>query len=227
MLNPTSTSGPPAGTYAYTATMEVMGQSLVFANTRTVESIDGGARLRVVDTTVLPPEAGAMVITDSTVLLADGRPVSRRLTAPTPMGTQIVRLDFTPTTITGSAGAEGALQPISVALDGPVYSGVGLEMMLATRTFAVGQSDTLAVFEPQGAMAVEPLVLSVDSVATITVPAGTFEAYALRLGPTNASRPPQQLWVSAAAPHVVLRAVTVLAAEMGGGTMTQELTSRN
>ncbi len=221
----------PVGTFAYAATLDVMGQSLQLVNTRTVEAVtgaDGAARFRIVDRTVLPPEAGGTTVVDSSEVDAATRlPHFRRLVAPTPMGTQVVRLAFTPTAVTGEAGMLGATTPVTTALTSPVFTGGGaLELLFGIRPLAVGYTEALTILEPQGAMAPTAMNLSVVAQESVTVPAGTFDAFKLTLGATDGATPPQTIWVSSAAPHLVLRAVSTLGPEMGGGAMTIVLSSK-
>ena len=228
--SPAAPTPTPDARLTYATTLDVMGQQLRLTGTRTVEAVtaaDGSARYRIVDSTMLPPEAGGTTVVDSSEVDAATRlPVYRRLTAPTPMGTQVVRLAFTPTSVTGESGALGATTPVSATLTAPVFTGgAALELLFGIRPLAVGYTEALTVMEPQGAMAPMPMTLSVDAAESITVPAGTFEAYKMTLAATDGSTS-QTIWVARAAPHTVLRAVSTLGPEMGNGRMTVELASK-
>ena len=65
--------------------------------------------------------------------------------------------------------------------------------------------------------------LAVTGIESITVPAGSYEAYAVELKNMDGEPGGGTVYVDSAAGHHVVKSVMQLPAMMGGGTVTSEL----
>jgi hypothetical protein len=108
----------------------------------------------------------------------------------------------------------GGARDVDVAVpDGTLLPGMD-EHVLAAADLAPGRTLTLPVFEMMSG-AVTTVTFNVAGQESVTVPAGTFDAYRVEV----AGAQPMTLFVRSDAPHVMLRQ------EMGGGMIVVELES--
>jgi len=115
----------------------------------------------------------------------------------------------------------GQDKPIAADLGGPLFGdAAGGDEVLATLPLAVGYTTTFRNFDLQSGK-VKLLQLSVAGEESVTVPAGTFNAYRVEVSSADGGGDKKTLWIAKDSRKVV-KASAVLAA-MGGASMTQEL----
>jgi dipeptidyl aminopeptidase/acylaminoacyl peptidase len=209
-----------AGTLEYTTKLQVMGQELEIAGTRTIEATSIGDRAvwRVIDVAVLPMGT----ITDTLELdKATLAPVRRGAG-----GMVTFKLEYTETAVIGEMVAMGQTVPIDVELEAPVFAdGSGLEVSLAGIPLALGYEVTLRTFDAEQ-QKVRPFKLSVTGSESTECTAGTFDTFVVELTPLDGDEAGTSTFrVMKDSPHHVVLREFRLPAQMGGGIGNKELTS--
>jgi len=204
-------------TATYRAVMQVMGQEITLEQRRTVEAADAGGRAawRITSEAELmgQPIRDVFYVDRATL-----RPLSRSIQ----QGPQAFELTYGDDAVTVEAGGS---QVVRAEHDGVAADGAAFEVGLGTLPLAEGYAARLAIFDMmQGG--VKQSTLTVIGRETVTVPAGTFETFVVEVQPSDGSAAAVS-YVSAAAPHVVVKQVSPLPAQMGGGTVTSELTAHD
>lgn len=202
------------GSREYAATIHMQGQEMQMDVTRTVEETDRGWR-------VTETARGPMGEVQDTEILADETliPLERH----TRQGPLEIRLTYAEDRVEGAFTMNGQERPVDVALDAPVFSdGAGSALVVASLPLEEGYETRYRTFDLMSQQ-VRPMRLSVPDVEQVTVPAGTFEAFRVEVGPANGDSGGSTLWVSTD-DHLVLRVETSVP-EMGGALVTSELKS--
>ena len=138
-------------------------------------------------------------------------------------GGATVAVNFSETTIDGAISMPGREMPLKSELDAPVYGGdAALNVVLAALPLAQGYKTTLRTFDIMS-QAVNVMTVEVTGVESVTVPAGTFEAYSVELKNMNGDPGGGTVFISSGAKRHRVRSVMQLPAMMGGGTVTEEL----
>jgi dipeptidyl aminopeptidase/acylaminoacyl peptidase len=204
------------GTIEYTADLDMGGQSLELTSSRAVERSerDGRAAFRVVETTQLPGGSAADTTwIDATTL----QPIARRIS----QGPARITLDFTPDRVTGVIQAGPQRMDVDVASDEPLFAdGLALNIAIGALPLEEGyvtRLQTLNVMRGAGSTA----RVEVTGAETVTVPAGTFEAWVVRLAVEDGGE--SVLWIDADTRRMV-RAEVAAGPQMGGGTIVMEAT---
>lgn len=149
------------------------------------------------------------------------RPLRRESTG---MGT--ITIDYGDTGITGEMAFGGQTQSIDEALAAPaIGDGPGFEIFVSGLPLAAGYETTFRMHEVM-VQKVRPFHLRVAGEESVTVPAGTFDAFVVELMPLDGdAATTATLHVLKSAPHVIVRSAYKLPAMMGGGMMKGELVS--
>lgn len=205
--------GLQPGTLNYKAVLEIGGQSVALGITREIRE-----------------EAGAWVITESTqtpggpvndtCVLDKGTLALRKRTVK--QGPVEINLDVKDNKVTGAMSMSGQSRPIDSEVGGPLFAdGAGSNDAIATLPLAEGYSATFRNFDVQK-QKVALKQLKVLAVESVSVPAGTFEAFKIEVTSAEGEPGKMTLWVAREGRRV-LKAVSVVP-QLGGATITAELT---
>ena len=202
-----------AGTYNYQVTIEMGGQKISMKVSTAIT--DGGSSWTAVDTMDTPQGSATDTasIAKSTLLLQ-----KRSLK----QGTVDIELAYAGDKATGTMSMNGQEKPIAADLGGPVFAdAAGADQVIATLPLAVGYATTFRNFDVQ-TQKVKLQQLNVPATESVTVPAGSFEAFRVEITSPDGSADKKTLWVAKDS-HKVVKVSAVIAA-MGGAVMTEELT---
>lgn len=136
-------------------------------------------------------------------------------------GPVTIKLDFTANKASGSVSMDGQEKPIAAELDGPLFADAAAsEFVMATLPLAEGYATTFRNFDVRKQK--EKLMqLKVVGVESVTVPAGTFDAFKVEVTSADGGPDKQTVWIAKDSRKPVK--VSAVLAEMGGATITQEL----
>jgi dipeptidyl aminopeptidase/acylaminoacyl peptidase len=188
----------------------------------------GGQTMAMDLTSQIAEEGGKWVATETVtgpmgeikdrVVLTKGTlvPVSRTAS----QGPVTIELAFTDKKATGSMNMGGQARPIDVDLGGPLFAdGAGMNSVVAALPLAAGYTATYRNFDMQKSKE-KTMQLRVAGSESVTVPAGTFDAWKVEfeaIGEPGSAT----VWVDKASRKAV-KTTAVLAA-MGGAVMTSEM----
>jgi len=196
-------------TTRYTATIAVGGQSMGMKIAQEVRE-ENGAWVAV-ETAEMP--MGQAV---DTSVIAKGSLLPRKRTVK--QGPLDLAVEFT--SAEGTMAMNGQSRPLKVALDGPVFAdGAGSHAVIARLPLADGYTTTFRNLDLQS-QKVQVKQLKVTGKESVTVPAGTFEAWKVEVA-TPDSGATQTLWVEPATRQVVKVAATL--PSMNGAVLTAVL----
>ncbi|HEX6097194.1 MAG TPA: alpha/beta fold hydrolase [Thermoanaerobaculia bacterium] len=188
----------------------------------------GGQTMAMDLTTEITEEGGNWVATETVkgpmgdikdrVVLAKGTLVPQSRTAS--QGPATIELAYGEKKATGSMNMGGQARPIEADLGGPLFAdGAGMNAVIATLPLAEGYTATYRNFDVQKAKQ-KTMQLRVAGSESVTVPAGTFDAWKVEIE-TVGEPGSMTVWIDKASRKAV-KTTAVLAA-MGGATMTSEL----
>lgn len=201
------------GTYKYQVKVELGGQSMDIKLSTVIS--DSGASWIAIDNLEMPQGDGKDT---ATISKADLTLQKRSLV----QGPVDVEVDYAGGKASGKMSMNGQDRPIAVDLGGPVFAdAAGGDQVIATLPLAVGYTTTFRNFDIQS-QKVKLQQLSVPAVESVTVPAGTFDAYRVEVVSGDGGADKKTVWVAKDSRKVVK--VTAVLASMGGATMSQELT---
>jgi dipeptidyl aminopeptidase/acylaminoacyl peptidase len=201
-----------AATYHYQVRIEAGSQQMNLKVSTAIQ--DGGGFWTATDETETPQGIATDVATlEKTTLLLQRRSVKQ--------GPVAVELDFAGDQATGKMSMNGQEHPILADLGGPLFAdAAGGDQAIGCLPLAEGYKTTFRNFDIQ-TQKVKFLLLSVTGVESVTVPAGTFDAYRVEIALADGGADKKTLWIAKDS-HKVVKVKAVLAA-MGGAVMTQEL----
>jgi hypothetical protein len=177
------------------------------------ETQDGRDVWRVSTETDIGSGSKDVFILDATTLA----PLSREATE----GESRLALTFDGSAVEGSLRLGSRDVPIAVALDVPVMADTSaLEWVMTGWPLAEGYAATAHTFDAL-ARRVRRWSFGVAGSESVTVPAGTFDAYKIQMLPTDGSLGLATLWVSKDPPRHLVRSETV----MPGVAVRSELVS--
>ena len=211
-------------TASYAITIEVQGQEIALENpTRTVAPVEhhGQPALAVVDRATLPPMMGGVAVLDSFVVArADFAPIYRKLQ----QGPGSIVLTYTDSEINGVMSQGGQSMPFKSALDLPIVAdNQALEIALGTMALEEGYTASFATYNPTpGQQGLVTYTMTVRGMEEVTVPAGTYTAYVVEMDKAD-SNEDATLFVDAES-GMVVKSMSTLPAQMGGGTVVSQLT---
>ena len=138
-------------------------------------------------------------------------------------GPATVRVNYSDAEISGAITMPGRDMPLTTTLEAPVYgSDTALDLVVASLPLAPGYKTTLRTFDILS-QAVKVMTLEVAGVESVTVPAGTFEAFKVELKNMDGEPGGGTVYVSTGTDHQKVRSVMQIPPMMGGGTVTSEL----
>ena len=200
-----------AGTSNYAISLDIGGQKMALTSTSEIKKEPDGT-WTVVETMNTP--MGAAV--DRGTLAKDTLVLRKRTITQGPVSVELESRDGK---ITGEMKMNGQGRPIAVDSGGDLFAdGPGSTEVIATLPLADGYTTTFRNFDAQ-AQQVRSVQLTVLGSESVTVPAGTFDAFKVEVVTTGGANATE--WV-AKDPRRVVKVVAVLP-QMNGATMTLEL----
>jgi dipeptidyl aminopeptidase/acylaminoacyl peptidase len=200
------------GTFHYKASIALGDQSIPLS-TKTEIKETGGAW--VATETVDTPQG--QIIDVSTI--AKGTLIVRHRSVN--QGTLAVELDFKDNKITGTTSMNGQSKPVSVDAGGAIFAdGGGGFDVIARLPLGPGYSTTFRNFDIEKSK-VHVMQLKVAGLESVTVPAGTFDAYKVDVVATDDESDRQTIWIA----KDTLKVVKIMAnlPSLGGALLVSEL----
>ncbi len=201
-----------AGTYKYKSTVSMGGQQIPLTSSTAITEDNGGW----IATETLETPMGQAVTTSS---MEKGTLIVKKVTVK--QGAVNMNVDFAGNKATGNMTANGQDKPIAADLGGPVFSdGAGSTLAIGCLPLAEGYTTSYRNFDTQKQK--EKLIdLKVVGMESVTVPAGTFDAFKVELTSADGGSDKATVWI-AKDTRKPLKMSAVLAS-MGGATLTSEL----
>jgi dipeptidyl aminopeptidase/acylaminoacyl peptidase len=136
-------------------------------------------------------------------------------------GPLAVELDFKGNMVTGTMSVNGQPKPVAVDAGGTIFAdGAGAFDVVARLPLAANYNTTFRNFDVQRQKA-EVKQLKVVGTESVTVPAGTFDAYKVELVAADNEADKQTLWIAKDS-HKVVK-ITATLPDLGGAVLTSEL----
>lgn len=201
------------GKYAYKTTIQMGGQTM--SMDKTTEVVADGENWKVTESVVSP--MGTMS-DESWVNKKTLSPVKRTAK----QGPATIEMTYTADKVTGSMNMGAGAKPFDAKSDGPMFAdGGGASLMLASLPLKEGYTTTYRNFDLQSQQT-KLFALTVAGKESVTVPAGTFEAYKVAVKPADGTAGSQTIWIATDGSRRVLKEQAVMPS-MGGATMIAEL----
>jgi len=201
-----------AGKTSYSGKIEAGGQTIPMSTTQTIEEQGGNW---VVTGTAKMPMGDAVDITtlDKATLVPRKRSIKQ--------GPAAIELTFADGKATGTVAMGGEPKPVSVDLGGDLFAdGVGANEAIASLPLAEGYSTTYRNFDVRQ-QKVQMKQAKVTGAESVTVPAGTFEAWKVEIASAEGEPGQTTIWVAKDSRKVVKLSATL--PQMGGAVVTSEL----
>jgi dipeptidyl aminopeptidase/acylaminoacyl peptidase len=201
-----------AGAYKYQAKIEMGGQQVALSISTTIAE-DGGSWVAtdVIDT----PQGPVTEIST----LAKGTLIPSKLNVK--QGPVTVDLKFSGGKADGDMSMNGQDKVISVDLGGPLFAdAAGSKQSISCLPLTEGYSATYRNFDVMK-QKVKLMQLNVSGVESVTVPAGTFDAYKVDITSADGGDDKETVWIAKDS-HKAVKETAVLASA-GGAVLTQEL----
>ncbi len=217
-IDPSAVDAPKPATdlapakYSYNVKLEMGGQSMNLKLSTSIQ--DAGDSWTAVDETETPQGTAIDTATIRKIsLLLEKRSLKQ--------GPVAIDIDFADNKATGKFSMNGQEKPISADVGGPVFAdAAGSGQVIASLPLAENYTATFRNFDVQAQKA-KILQLTVAGAESVTVPAGTFDAWRVEVTSADGGADKKTLWIAKDS-HKVLKVQAVLAT-MGGAVMTQEL----
>ncbi len=197
---------------AYVATIKVQEQEMTMDVTRTVEETTEGWRITEIT-------RGPMGEVQDVEILAKEilQPRERHLQ----QGPVMVDLTYSDSRIEGTFNMQGNEQPVSVDLEGPIYSdGAGGDLVVASLPLEDGYAVTYPTFDLM-TQKVKRMRLEVKGTESVTVPAGTFDAHRVEISSAEGAPGSTILWIDVDSREIVRTEQSL--PQMGGAVVVAEL----
>jgi dipeptidyl aminopeptidase/acylaminoacyl peptidase len=201
-----------AGKASYSGKIEAGGQTIPLSTTQTIEEQGGNW---VVTGTAKMPMGDTVDITtlDKATLVPRKRSIKQ--------GPAAIELTFADGKATGTVAMGGEPKPLSVDLGGDLFAdGVGANEAIASLPLAPGFSTTYRNFDVRQ-QKVQMKQARVTGAESVTVPAGTFEAWKVEIASAEGEPGQTTIWVAKDSRKVVKLSATL--PQMGGAVVTSEL----
>lgn len=135
-------------------------------------------------------------------------------------GQVTINLDFTGNKATGTMNMNGQDKPIASDLGGPVFAETSSAQSIACLPLAEGYTATFRNFDLRKQKE-KLLQLKVVGVESVTVPAGTFDAFKVEIASADGGNDHETMWIAKDSRKAVK--MSAILADMGGAIMTAEL----
>jgi hypothetical protein len=137
-------------------------------------------------------------------------------------GGATVTVHYSESAIDGMIKMQGQEMPLKSDLEAPVYGNdTALDIVLGSLPLAPDYKTSFRIFDIMS-QSVKVMSLEVTGVESVTVPAGTFETFAVEIKNIDGEPGGGTIYVCKES-HCVVRSVMELPPMMGGGTVTTEL----
>lgn len=201
------------GTHNYKATIAIAGQTIPLSMKTDIKEENGG--WTVTDTALTPQgEISEVSMLEKGSLLLKSRVIKQ--------GPMSIDLKIEPNQVTGSTTMNGQSTPLAVETGGQLFAdGAGAFDVIAALPLADGYSLSFRNFDIQKA---KPQLkqLKVAGTESITVPAGTFDAYKVEIVAADNEADKQTVWIDKASRKVLK--ITAVLPSLNGAILTSELT---
>lgn len=206
------TSDLQAGTFNYKATIAIGGQTIPL--TIKTEIKDAGANWLVTETADTPQ---GKILDVSTIQKGTLTLLHRSIN----QGPTVVEIDFKDNKATGTMTINGTARPVLVDVGGLIVGdGAGAFEVIARFPLTDGYATTLRNFDIQ-TQKVQMKQLKTVGSESVTVPAGTFDAYKVELVAADNDADKQTVWITKDT-HKVVKIVATIPS-LGGALLTTEL----
>ncbi len=200
------------GTYEYTAKIQMGQQSMNLK--MSTEVAEDPAGWKVTDRMKTPMGDA----TDEAILDKDTMVLLKRMVKQGPLE---MNLDMKGTKIVGMMSMQGKETPVDVEIGGPLFAeAAGAANVIGCLPLADGYSATFRNFDAQK-MKPKLMALKVVGSESVTVPAGTFDAYKVNVESADGGSDKMTFWIAKDSRKPVK--MSAVLASMGGATMTAEL----
>jgi dipeptidyl aminopeptidase/acylaminoacyl peptidase len=201
-----------AGKSTYTGKIEAGGQTIPMSTTQTIE--EKGGSWVITGTASLPMGDATDVTTlDKATLVAQKRSVKQ--------GPATIDIAFAGGKATGTMAMGGDPKPVSVDLGGDLFAdGIATSDAIASLPLAEGYSTSFRNFDIRQ-QKVQLKQARVAGTESVTVPAGTFQAWKVEVTSAEGEPGEMTIWVAKDSRKVVKTTATI--PQMGGAVVTSEL----
>ncbi|MFZ2489926.1 MAG: alpha/beta fold hydrolase [Thermoanaerobaculia bacterium] len=201
---------------------------------KTKLNLPGGREMELDLTTVYARDGAGWTITstakspmgdgtDAWLLGPSLRPVSRSAK----QGPATIEMKYDDRSVTGEIVAGPQKIPVKIELEAPAFGDqVAAEAAILAMPLATGYRTTFRSSEIGMQQRARFFSLAVEGEESVTVPAGTFQTYRVRLEPLDNEPGGTTMWVTRDTPRVTVKSESKLPPMMGGGTSVTELVSR-
>ena len=196
----------------YKASIAFGGQSMALAVKDEIKEENGAW---VASETVTTPQGDIVDVTtiEKGTLLVKHRSIKQ--------GIVNIEFDVKGNKVSGTASMGGPAKPIDVDAGGAIFAdGAGAFEVLGTLPLAEGYAISFLNFDEQK-LKPRTKLLKVLGVESVTVPAGTFEAYKVEIVAADDEADKQTIWITKDSRKVVK--ITATLPSMGGAVLTSEL----
>ncbi len=217
-VDPTSVGAPKPvaalkpGAYKYQAKIQAGQQAITLDMKTEIQEKDGGW---TVTETVTTPMGEVL---DIAVLDKDSLTLRKRTVKQGPVN---IEFEVKDNKATGRMSMGGQDRPINVDLGGPLFAdAAGATNCIASLPIQEGYSATYRNFDVQKQKP-KLMQLSVAGLESVTVPAGTFDAYKVEISSAEGGPEKMTVWVAKDSRKPVK--ISAVLAQMGGAILTAEL----
>jgi dienelactone hydrolase len=204
------------GTYRYDGKVAMGPQQMALKLSTTIS--DAGDTWLAVETMETP--MGVML--DTVTLDKGDLTLSQRSIRQGPLA---IAVKFSDNQAAGTTEMDGANEPFSVDIDGQIFAdGAGSSFVLGCLPLSAGYSTVFRNFDVQK-QKTKLIQLEVAATEKVTVPAGEFDAFRVELASADGGPDKSTVWIAQnklSDTRVPVKIVTLMA-EMGGATLTAEL----
>ncbi len=201
------------GTYNYKASIAIQGQEIPLTLKTDIKDENGAWTVNETAQTPQGPIVDISTIEKGSLLL------KRRYITQGPM---TIEMNVAPNKVTGSANVNGEAKPIDADPGGALFAdGAGMYEVIASLPLGNGYSLSYRNFD---IMKQKPQMkqLKVVGSESVTVPAGTFDAYKVEISSADNDADKQTVWIDKSS-RKVLKTSAVLPS-LNGAVLTSELT---
>jgi len=209
---PKPSMDPQPGTNKYKEKISMGGQEMALTASQTIKKSDDGGW--IVDDELETP--GGQVSDVAT--LEKGTLIVRKRSVK--QGPVTINVEFTPSKATGTMNINGQDKPIAVDLGGPVFAETASEASIACLPLAEGYTATYRNLDLRKQKE-KLLQLKVVGSESVTVPAGTFDAFKIEITSADGGADHATVWIAKDSRKPVKLAAVL--ADMGGAALTAEL----
>ena len=201
------------GTYNYKATIALGGQSMPLTMKSEIKEENGA--WTVTDTAQTPQGE----VSDVSTIEKGSLLLKRRVIKQGPM---MIEMDVTPKQLTGTTTMNGKATPLAVDPGGALFAdGAGAFDVIASLPLAEGYTLSFRNWDMEKQ---KPEIKNLKVVGTesVTVPAGTFDAYKVEIIAAENDADKQTVWIDKASRKVVK--ISAVLPNLNGAILTSELT---